>query len=94
MSFLFKIFKSCAKISSVPIQWRIAKEVYIPKINPPTNSKIEDFRPIALLNVKGKLFFSLISKRIEDHILHKNKFVNVAIQKGSWVLGAYVCCLG
>ena len=82
MSFLFKIFKSCVKLSLVPIQWRIASEVYIPKVNPPTTSKIEDFRPIALLNVEGKLFFSLISKRIEDHILHKNKFINTSIQKG------------
>ena len=30
-SFLFKIFKSCLKLSNVPIQWRIASEVYIPK---------------------------------------------------------------
>ena len=80
--FLFKIFLSCAKLSLVPIQWRIASEVYVPKINPPRCNKIEDFRPIALLNVEGKLFFSLISKRLEDHIIHKNKFVNTSIQKG------------
>ena len=82
MSFLFKIFKSCAKLSCVPIQWRIASEVYIPKVNPPASDKIQDFRPIALLNVEGKLFFSLISKRMEDHIIKKNKFVDVSIQKG------------
>ena len=29
-----------------------------------------------------KLFLSLISKRMEDHIIRKNKFINVAIQKG------------
>ena len=82
MSFLFKIFKSCTKLSFVPVQWRIASEVYIPKVNPPNVNQIEDFRPIALLNVEGKLFFSLISKRMEDHIIHKNKFINGSIQKG------------
>ena len=82
MEFLFKIFKSCTKLSLIPIQWRTASEVYIPKITPPNTSKIEDFRPIALLNVEGKLFFSLVSKRLEDHIIHKNKFINVSIQKG------------
>ena len=82
MSFLFKIFKSCTKLSYVPIQWRVASEVYVPKVNPPVPNKIEDFRPIALLNVEGKLFFSLISKRVENHIIHRNKFIDVSIQKG------------
>ena len=82
MSFSFKIFKSCVKLSVVPVQWRIASEVYIHKVNPPNATQIEDFRPIALLNVEGKLFFSLISKRMEDHIIKKNKFINTSIQKG------------
>ena len=82
MSFLFKIFLSCAKLCLVPVQWRIASEVYIPKVNQPNVNKIEDFRPIALLNVEGKLFFSLISKRMEKHIIHKNQFINTSIQKG------------
>ena len=82
MSFLFKIFLSCVKQSVVPVQWRAASEAYIPKEVPPNSNKIEDFRPIALLNVEGKLFFSLLSKGMEDHIIHKNSFINVAIQKG------------
>ena len=40
------------------------------------------FRPIALLNVKGKLFFSLISQRLEKHILKNNKIIDSSIQKG------------
>ena len=81
-SFLFKIFKSCLKLSNVPIQWRIASEVYIPKKKPPNPSAIEDFRPIALLNVEGKLFFSLIARRLEEHIIQKNRITNLSIQKG------------
>ena len=81
-SYLFKIFQPCIKCSTVPIQWRLASEVFIPKAVPPDPSCIEDFRPIALLNVGGKLFFSLISKRIEDHILVKSKFIDASIQRG------------
>ena len=81
-SFLFKIFTSCLRHAVVPIQWRIASEVYIPKSNPPSPSNIKDFRPISLLNVEGKLFFSLVSKRLENHIITKNKIINTSIQKG------------
>lgn len=81
-SFLYRIFCSCVKNCVVPVQWRVAKEVYIPKSKEPDESKISDFRPIALLNVEGKLFFRLISKRIEDHVIHDNKFINTSIQKG------------
>ena len=81
-NFLFNIFKSCLKHCIVPIQWRYAKEVYIPKSNSPDPSKIKDFRPIALLNVEGKLFFSLVSRRLENHIITNNKFINTSVQKG------------
>ena len=81
-SFLFKIFASCLKHEIVPLQWRYAMEVFIPKVNPPSPSNIKDFRPIALLNVEGKLFFSLVSKQLEQHIITNNKFVNTSIQKG------------
>ena len=47
----------------------------------PSPSTIEDFQSRALLNVKGKLLFCLISKRIEDHILVKNNFINMLNQR-------------
>ena len=81
-SFLFKIFTSCLKHEIVPLQWRNAMEVFIPKVKSPSPSNIKDFRPIALLNVEGKLFFSLISKRLEQHIITNNKFINTSVQKG------------
>ena len=81
-AFLFNVFKSCVKNCVAPIQWRYAKEIYIPKNKTPDCSNIKDFRPIALLNVEGKLFFSLISKRLETHIISNNKFINTSIQKG------------
>ena len=62
--FLFKIFQTCFKRCEIPIQWRSAQEIYIPKVSSPSKNKLSDFRPIALLNVEGKLFFSLVSKRL------------------------------
>ena len=81
-NFLFKIFISCLKHEVVPLQWRYAMEFFIPKTKPPSPSNIKDFRPIALLNVEGKLFFSLISKRLEQHVITNNKFIDTSIQKG------------
>ena len=82
MDYLFKIFKSCSKLALVPVQRRrnCFRSLYW-QSQPPNTSEIEDFCPIALLNVEGKLLFSLVSKRLE-HYIHKNKFVNVSIQKG------------
>ena len=60
-SYLFKIFQSVLRTNNIPIQWRVASEIYIPKVKPPCPSNIADFRPIALLNVEGKLFFSILS---------------------------------
>ena len=79
--FLFKIFQTCFKTCQIPIQWRSAQEIYIPKVSTPSNTKISDFRQRALLNVDGKLFFSLISKRLETHLISNNKFISNSIQK-------------
>ena len=57
-------------------------EVFIPKTKPPSPSSIKDFRPIAFLNVEGKLFFSMVSKRLEQHVIKNNKFINTSMQKG------------
>ena len=80
--FLFKMFQACFKRCEIPIQWRSAQEIYIPKVSSTSENKLSDFRPIALLNVEGKLFFSLVSKRLETHLIHNNKFINNSIQKG------------
>ncbi|XP_057299099.1 uncharacterized protein LOC130629774 [Hydractinia symbiolongicarpus] len=81
-SFLFNVFKCCLKNCVVPLQWRHAKEIYIPKSKTPVPSNLKDFRPIALLNVEGKLFFSIFSRRLETHVIHNNKFINTSVQKG------------
>ena len=79
---LFKIFQVCFKRCEIPIQWRSAQEMHIPKVSNPSQNELSDFRQIALLNVEGKLFFSLVSKHLETHLINNNKFINNSIQKG------------
>ena len=57
MLFLFQIFYSCPKF------------VYIPKTKPLNQSDIINFRPVALLNVKAKIFFCLASRKVKDHVI-------------------------
>ena len=80
--FIFRNFQACSKRCKIPIQWQIAQEVCIPKVGSPSKSELSDFRPIALLNVERKLFFRLVSKRLESHLTHSNKFISNSIQKG------------
>ena len=80
--FLFKFFLSCMDKGIIPLQWRSAKEIYISKVNPPTAHNISDFLPIALLNKEAKLFFSLVSRCLEKHLISNNKFINKSVQKG------------
>ena len=80
--FLFDIFCRCSRNGIVPIMWRHAFIKFIPKVDTPKESQITDFRQIALLNVEGKLFFSLVSSRLTKHIVHKNQFIDLSSQKG------------
>ena len=60
--FICSSFKNCVR----PVQWRNATEFYIPKSGSPDPNDIKDFRLMSLLNVKGNLFFSILSKRLEE----------------------------
>ena len=73
--FLCKNFQACFKRYEIPIQWRSAQEIHIPKFTNPSESKLSDFGPITLLNVESKHFFNLVSKHLEAHLIH-NKFIN------------------
>ena len=80
--YIFSIFGKCLSKGIVPIMWRHAFISFIPKVENPKANVITDFRQIALLNVEGKLFFSLLSSRLTKHIVHKNKFIDLSVQKG------------
>ena len=79
---LFNILKRAFREGTIPTQWRAAMQQYIPKVKPPQEDEIDDFRMLGLLNVEGKLFFSLISSEIIQHVVDNNKLINQSIQKG------------
>ena len=56
-----------------------AEGVYIPKEQ--NSSTIGQFRPISLLNVEGKIFFSVMATRLTSY-LRDNNYLDVSVQKG------------
>ena len=80
---LLKAMNEIRKKCNVPIQWRVNDGIFIPKVEKPRENKIEDFRQIALLNVEGKLFWSLVANRLYKYLVEDNKYISIACQKGS-----------
>ena len=74
--FLFKILQAGFKRFEILIQWRSGQEIHIPKVRNPSQNRLSDIRPIALLNIEGKLFFSLVSNCLETYLIPNNKFIN------------------
>lgn len=68
-------------------QWRCAEGVWIPKEEDSKN--INQFRMISLLSVEGKLFFSIVSRRLTKFLL-KNNCIDPSVQKGG-IPGAPGC---
>ena len=62
----------------IPRAWRRAGGVLIPKEN--DSSSIGQFRQISLLNVEGKIFFSVLAQRLST-FLQSNNFVDASAQK-------------
>ncbi|GFO39304.1 reverse transcriptase [Plakobranchus ocellatus] len=56
-----------------------AEGVYIP--NEQDSRGINQFRPISLLNVEGKIFFSVMASRLTKY-LTENGYINTSVQKG------------
>ena len=93
----YKVYKKCPSILKVlfdimirvknsgvvPLKWRISDGIFIPKTNTPDKSRLTDFRQIALGNVEGKLFWSLVSDRVYDHLVVNNSIIDTRCQKGS-----------
>ncbi|KAL0188639.1 hypothetical protein M9458_015738, partial [Cirrhinus mrigala] len=88
----YKLYKNCPKVLEllwylmrtawkkqiIPSEWQRAVAVFIPK---ETNSKdISQFRSIALLNVEGKIFFSVLARRMTNYLL-ENGYVDTNCQK-------------
>ena len=89
----FLLYKRCPKVLKwlhanltiawkklhISSQWMKAEGVYIPKEQ---NSKgINQFRPISLLNVEGKIFFAVMASRLTSYLL-TNGYIDTSVQKG------------
>lgn len=60
-------------------QGNTADSVYIWKEQ--DSSSIDQFRPISLRNVEGKIFFSVMASRLSTYLL-ENKYLDVSVQNG------------
>ncbi|KYB29499.1 hypothetical protein TcasGA2_TC032967 [Tribolium castaneum] len=64
---LLEIFNRCAKDSTFPDCWKIARLILLPKPGK-LNRTANAFRPICILDASGKLYEYLLYKRLEDEI--------------------------
>ena len=78
LALLWKLLKKAQEKGFIAENWGLANGIHIPKEK--DSKEIDQFRPISLLNVEGKIFFGVIAKRMTDFLL-KNGFVNTSIQK-------------
>lgn len=79
LKILWKLLQVIWRRGTIPDQWREAEGVWIPKDE--NSIKLEQFRAISLLSVEGKIFFSILARRMTDFLL-KNKYIDTSMQKG------------
>ncbi|GFO00946.1 reverse transcriptase [Plakobranchus ocellatus] len=69
----------CMKNIKISKEWMTVEGVYIPKEQ--DSRGINQFRPISLLNVEGKIFFSVMASCLTKY-LTENGYRNTSVQKG------------
>jgi hypothetical protein len=75
-----RIFLKIFTSKDIPSDWAIAFVVLLQKYKDVLDDPSE-FRPIAITNTLGKIFFSIISARLQDFLV-KNNYISTIIQKG------------
>lgn len=76
---LWLLLKAIWRKEKVPEEWQLAEGIFTPKEK--DSKDISQFRTISLLNVEGKIFFSILAKRLTSYLL-KNNYVDTSVQKG------------
>ena len=76
---LFSIISRAWKSTEIPPSWQQAVIRLVHKSGSP--SEPSNFRPIALTNCDGKIFFALVAKSALKHMT-KNSFFDLRLQKG------------
>ena len=64
---LWKVLRVLWRKRVIADSWCSAEGVFIPKEG--KSERIEQFRPISLLNVDGKIFFGILAKRLTDFVM-------------------------
>lgn len=70
---LWKLMRVICSKGTIPTSWRRAEEQ--------GSTQISQFRTISLLSVEGKIFFSVLAKRMSV-FMTQNGYINTSIQKG------------
>ena len=78
LRWLWRLMKVVWQKQLIPTSWRRAGGVLIPKEKDSVG--ITQFRNISLLNVEGKMFFSVLAHRLTTY-LKKNNYIDTSIQK-------------
>ena len=81
LSRLLKIIQRVWKEKTIPHSWQCGFVVLIPKATTRDRADPAEFRPIALINVEGRLFFTLAEWRLSNYML-ANAYMDSQIQKG------------
>jgi hypothetical protein len=77
--FIFKLAKKIWLSQDVPTNWA---EAYIILLFKSGNlSNVSDFRPIAITSTIGKIFFSIVSDRLQLFMV-RNNYISKSVQKG------------
>lgn len=85
---LLKLLSTLWKKKLEPGLWTLAEGCFMPKeLN---STRLNQFREISLLDVEGKIFWSIIAKRLTAYLL-TNEFINPIVQKGG--VPGYSGCL-
>jgi Reverse transcriptase (RNA-dependent DNA polymerase) len=79
MKFFTKLARKVWKSKDIPADWSMAYIVLLSKSD--NLSVVSEFRPIAIACVAGKIFFSVLSDRLQVFML-KNDYISKEIQKG------------
>ena len=79
MKFVHKLGIKIWKSKDIPTDWAMAYVVLLSKSN--DLSLVSEFRPIAITCVCGKIFFSVLSERLQVFML-RNNYISRDIQKG------------
>jgi len=67
LEFLIRIFERAWTEKSIPVSWQRAIIILLAKsteLNDPA-----EFRPVTLFNAEGRLFFTLMHRRLSDYTL-------------------------